>query len=160
MEKENKLLKLQNKILSTSIVQNGLKDFFQKLRVNKPVKNNDSNLNSNCDSGPSPYNSNVSSLKKSFTDLKVINSEIFEKLNSKTEKLIQEEFKKCFHKMKLNSKTTNNKFFLRKENKYNIEYTDSFNKFEENYLGKWSISTVSFSLIPKRIIKEQFESER
>jgi len=186
LENEDKLLKLQNKLITTSIVQNGLKAFFQKLKINKNVKEIETNTNlsnnslSNISPNPSPNNiSDYSVKKKSFTDLKIINSEIFEKLHIKTEKIFQEELKKCFNIMRMNSKdaglagmrvssgngnesdeVVNNKFQLCIENKLNIEYTEFFNKVEEKTDDNLSIATVSFSLNPVKVKKDDNEYER
>ena len=94
--------------------------------------------------------------KKTFTNLKIINSEIFEKLHIKTEKLVQQELKKCFNRMKISK---NKKLSI--YNMYNIEYTDLFNKVEEAIFDNLSIVSISFSLSSKKKNnRSEYESER
>jgi len=150
IENLNRLLILQNKILTTSIVQDGLREFFNKLRS---TKKGDSHYSS-CNSEITPD----SSQKKNFSGLKVINSEIFEKIQIKADMLIHDELKSCFNKMKLNCKqTTNKKFKLSQENVYKFEFTDILNKFEELVNGNYSIESISFSLIPKKHKQQQIQ---
>ncbi len=104
VDKLERLEKLQNKIVATSLVQNGIRAFFQRLRINKDVKEietHSNSINSFCISSNSPNSiSNSSGTFKKFTGLKIINSEIFEKLDLKTETVIQQGLIKCFKKLK------------------------------------------------------------
>jgi len=165
IDNEERLTKLQNKIVTTSIVQSGLRDFFSKLRLTKNDKDIETNSNSinisNSNASPQSKISRISisneSLKKSFTDLKIINTDIFET----TEKIFHEELKKRFNIMKSNSKNINPK--PKKKliimHMLNIEYTDFCNKVEEIAFNNWSIATISFSLLPKRVKKEGLDLE-